>query len=200
LIASPLLTIVNYFYFGLKVKNKKVLKKLRKSGAVTICNHVHYLDSAICALSLFPRKPIITSIPSNFSLGLVRTLVEFLGAVPTPATYRETMTFLYALSKDLRKGYLVHFFPEGELVKYETGIREFKRGAFYLAVDAQMPILPMKIIYREPRGLYKLFKKKSPCLTLVIGEPLYPNCNMLENDAIQDIQKRAENLMNTLAG
>jgi 1-acyl-sn-glycerol-3-phosphate acyltransferase len=197
--AIPILTVINHFYFGLKIENKKVLKKLKKTGAVTICNHIHYMDSAICALGLFPRKPIFTSLPSNFSLGLTGLLVDILGAVPTPTTHKEIQTFMYSLSKNLREGRLVHFYPEGELSEYSSQLREFKRGAFYLAVDAQIPIVPMKFIFRAPKGLFKLFKKNSPCLTLIFGDPIYPNYNMHKMDAIVDMQKRTENIMQVLA-
>jgi 1-acyl-sn-glycerol-3-phosphate acyltransferase len=197
-LAAPVLTLFHWAFFGLKVKNKGALKKIRKTGAVTICNHVHYLDSSICALSLFPRKPMIVSLPSNFDLKVAGFFVEMLGAVPIPQTQHETQAFMYTVSRALRQGRLVHLFPEGDRIQYGTELREFKRGAFYLAVDAQIPIVPMKIVYREPSGLHKIFKKR-PCLTLVLGDPIYPNNYMLKNEAITDILKRAEDVMNNLA-
>jgi 1-acyl-sn-glycerol-3-phosphate acyltransferase len=118
--------------------------------------------------------------------------------VPAPSSPKELQSFIYTLSKYLRRGQLVHFYPEGDLIKYDTELREFQRGAFYLAIDAQVPILPMKIICREPRGLYKLYKKRKPCLTLVFGEPIYPNYHMLKGEAVEDIQKRAETSMRNL--
>jgi 1-acyl-sn-glycerol-3-phosphate acyltransferase len=196
--AAPVLTLFHWAFFGLKVKNKKVLKKIRKTGAVTICNHVHHLDSSICALSLFPRKPMIVSLPSNFGLKVAGFFVEMLGAVPIPLTQHETQAFMYTVSRALRQGRLVHLFPEGDRSQYGTELREFKRGAFYLAVDAQIPIVPMKIVYRKPSGLHKIFKKR-PCLTLVLGDPIYPNNYMLKNEAITDILKRAEDVMHNLA-
>ncbi|MDR2110101.1 MAG: glycosyltransferase [Spirochaetaceae bacterium] len=199
IIAIPILAVVNRCYFGLKIENKGALKKIKKTGVITICNHVHYMDSAICAIGLFPRKPIFISLPSNFSLDMTGFFVDVLGAVPIPTTRKEIQTFIYALSKNLRKGRLVHFYPEGELIKYNTELRQFKRGAFYLAVDARIPILPMKFVCRPARGLFKLLKKKTPCLTLVFGDPIYPNYYMHKNEAISDIQKRAENIMQTLA-
>jgi 1-acyl-sn-glycerol-3-phosphate acyltransferase len=196
--AAPLLTLFHWAFFGLKVKNKKVLRKIRKTGAITVCNHVHHLDSSICALSLFPRKPIIVSLPSNFNLKVAGFFVEMLGAVPVPQTQHETQAFIYTVSRALRQGRLVHLFPEGDRTQYGTELREFKRGAFYLAVDAQIPIVPMKIVYRDPSGLRKIFKKH-PCLTLVLGDPIYPNNYMLKNEAITDMLKRTEDVMHSLA-
>jgi glycosyltransferase involved in cell wall biosynthesis/1-acyl-sn-glycerol-3-phosphate acyltransferase len=197
-IAIPILALINLVYFGLKVENKRVLKKIKHTGAVTICNHIHDMDSEIWALTVFPRKPIFTSLPRNFSLGMAGVFVELLGAVPIPMSVNEMRIFIYTISKYLRKGLVVHFYPEGELREYSTELSEFKRGAFYLAVDAQVPVLPMKILCREPAGLYRLFKKGRPCFTLVLGEPLYPNSYALKKEAISDIQKRAEECMNAL--
>ncbi|MDR2662141.1 MAG: glycosyltransferase [Treponema sp.] len=197
-IAIPILALINLVYFGLKVENKKVLKKIKHTGAVTICNHIHDMDSEIWALTVFPRKPIFTSLPRNFSLGIAGIFVELLGAVPIPMSVNEMKIFIYTISKYLRKGMVVHFYPEGELREYSTELGGFKRGAFYLAVDAQVPVLPMKIVCREPAGLYRLFKKDRPCFTLVLGEPIYPNSYALKKEAISDIQKRAEECMNAL--
>ena len=197
-IAIPLLIIINYCFFGLKTENRKALKKIKRSGAVTICNHIHEMDSTICAVGIHRRKLIYVSQPGNFDRGLVSIFVDVLGSVPIPSTPRELQSFIYTLSRYLRKGRLVHFYPEGDLIKYDDKIREFQRGAFYLAIDAQVPVLPMKIIYRRPDGLWRFFKKR-PCFTLVFGEPIYPNYILHRNDAVEDIRKRAEQAMQTLA-
>ncbi|MDR1928989.1 MAG: glycosyltransferase [Treponema sp.] len=198
-IIIPLLIIINRVLFGLKVENRRVLKKIRKTGAITICNHIHEMDSPICAVGIPTRKLICVSQPSNFKLGIAGVFVSILGSVPTPSTPKELQVFIYTLSKYLRKRKLVHFYPEGALIRYNRDIRQFQRGAFYLAADAQVPILPMRIVCREPDGLFKLFKKK-PCLTLIFGEPIRPNAVLIKNDAARDLQKRAENAMQNLAG
>jgi glycosyltransferase involved in cell wall biosynthesis/1-acyl-sn-glycerol-3-phosphate acyltransferase len=197
-IAAPLLTIAHRVYFDLKYKNKKVLNKVKHTGVITICNHVHYLDGPICIFNIFPRRPLTVSLPRNFDMALAGLFVTLLGAVPSPSTPKELQSFIYLLSKHLRRRGVVHFFPEGELDLYHEGIREFQRGAFYLAVDAQVPVLPLRLVYREPRGIYRLLKKKHPCFTLVHGEPLYPDTTLLKKDAVADLQKRAEEAMRTL--
>jgi 1-acyl-sn-glycerol-3-phosphate acyltransferase len=197
-IAMPILYLINTCFFGLKIENRKVIKKVRKTGAVTICNHIHEMDSTICGLGLLPKKLIYVSKPVNFNLNVAGLFVDMLGSVPTPSSPKEVQAFVYILSKCLRKGHLVHFYPEGELIRYDKHLRDFQRGAFYLAIDAQVPILPMRIICREPDGLLRFFKKK-PCFTLVMGEPIYPNSLMLKKEAAEDMQKRAESAMQNLA-
>ncbi|MDR3249130.1 MAG: glycosyltransferase, partial [Treponema sp.] len=186
-IAMPILILINRCFFGLKIQNKKNLKKIKGTGAVAICNHVHQMDCTICAVAFTNRKLMFVSQPSNFSLAIAGLFVDILGSVPTPSTPKEIQSFMYTLSKHLRNRRVVLFYPEGERVNYATGLRSFQRGPFYLAIDAQVPVLPMKIIYRPPDGLLKHFKK-NPCLTLVIGDPIYPNSLLLNNDAEADIK------------
>jgi 1-acyl-sn-glycerol-3-phosphate acyltransferase len=197
-IAIPILYLVNKCFFGLKIINRKVVKKIKNTGAVTICNHIHEMDSTICAVGLAEKKLIYVSKPVNFNLNVAGIFVDILGSVPTPSSPKEVQSFVYILSKYLRKGRLVHFYPEGELIRYERNLHDFQRGAFYLAIDAQVPVLPMRIICRKPDGLLRFFKKK-PCFTLVMGEPIYPNYLMLKKEATEDMQKRAENAMQNLA-
>jgi 1-acyl-sn-glycerol-3-phosphate acyltransferase len=198
-IVIPLLVLIDGCLFGLKIKNRKLLKKIRGTGAVAICNHIHEMDCTMCAVAFGIRKLLFVSQPSNFSLAVAGFFVDILGSVPTPSTPKEIQSFMYTLSKHLRKRQAVLFYPEGERQNYAEGLREFQRGPFYLAIDAQVPVLPMKIVYRDPDGLLKFFKKK-PCLTLIIGEPLYPNSLLLNNDAEADLKKRAETVMQDLTG
>jgi glycosyltransferase involved in cell wall biosynthesis/1-acyl-sn-glycerol-3-phosphate acyltransferase len=196
-IALPFLHIIDRAFFGLTIKNGKVLRKLKKTGAVTVCNHVHEMDSTACAVAIPRRKLIFVSLPSNFNLGAAGPLVNILGSVPTPAGPKETQIFIHTLSKQLRQRRMVLFYPEGELRRYDTGIREFNRGAFYLAIDAQIPVLPLRIVFHAPRGLFRLFKKK-PCFTLVFGEPVYPDPLLLRKAAAEDIQNRTREMMLSL--
>jgi 1-acyl-sn-glycerol-3-phosphate acyltransferase len=197
-IAAPLLIIFTRCFFGLKIKNAKAAWKIRKTGAVAICNHVHEMDSPMCAVGIPFKKLIFISQPSNFNLGAAGFFVNILGSIPTPTTPKEMQAFVYSLSKSLRKGRMALFFPEGLRQNYNDTLCKFQRGAFYVAVDAQVPILPVKFVFREPGAVLKLFKKK-PCFTLVCGEPVYPNYLMLKNDAIADLQRRSEDSMRSLA-
>ncbi|GHV12412.1 hypothetical protein FACS189491_05340 [Spirochaetia bacterium] len=198
IIAMPLLGCVNIIYFGLKVKNKEVLQKVKGSGVITICNHITFLDCAICGTNILPRKPLFVSQPSNFSIPVAGLLIKIFGAIPTPSSVRETHIFFHTLANYLRNGALIHIYPEGERREYGDEIQEFQRGTFYLAVEAQAPVLPMRLLYREPDGFLKYFKKKRPCLTLVFGEPVYPNNALGKKEAVSDMQERAWLAMNRL--
>jgi 1-acyl-sn-glycerol-3-phosphate acyltransferase len=193
-IAVPVLMVLLRCWFGIKIKNRQVLRKIRKSGAVAICNHIHQMDSPICAVGIPWRKFTFVSIPENFSMKGAGLFVDILGSVPVPSTPKELQVFIYALSKKLRQRQTILFFPEGKRINYNENILEFQRGAFYIAADARVPVLPIRIQPRKPDGLLKLVRKK-PCFTLVFGEPLYPDDSMSNNEAADDLKERAEKAM-----
>ena len=51
-IAIPLLIIFTRCWFGLKIKDRRFLRKIKNSGAVAICNHIHEMDSPVCAVGI----------------------------------------------------------------------------------------------------------------------------------------------------
>jgi glycosyltransferase involved in cell wall biosynthesis/1-acyl-sn-glycerol-3-phosphate acyltransferase len=193
-IAIPILSILLRCWFGLKIKNRRVLLKIRKSGAVAVCNHIHQMDSPICAVGIPWRKLTYVSRPDNFDMKGAGFFVDALGSVPAPMTPRELQVFIYTLSKKIRRRKIVLFFPEGERINYNENLQSFQRGAFYLAVDARSPVLPIQILPRKPDGLFKSLRKK-PCFTLIFGEPLYPDSTLSKNEAINDLKERAEKAM-----
>ncbi|MDY0115496.1 MAG: glycosyltransferase, partial [Acholeplasmatales bacterium] len=188
--AMPVLMFYFILIRGLRIKGKKNLKKI-KNGAIFISNHVHKLDSAMGGLAAFPKKPIFTSLPSNFQIPIVGSLVHILGASPIPATPLETKIFFTELKDKLVKGRYVHFFPEGELITKSEEIREFKRGAFMLAEEAKVPIVPLRInfIEKERRIHYPFFMKDK--IELLVGKPIYPNIFLPKRAAIDELQTRA---------
>ena len=74
----------------------------------------------------------------------------------------------------LKNGETVHIYPEGMLRPYATDLLQFKKGAFAMAVENNVPIIPSVILTREPDGIYKWFKRK-PLFTQVVLEPIYPD-------------------------
>ncbi len=170
LIVFPVFYTITTLFVGFRAKGRANLKAAR-SGAITVSNHVHMLDGPMLTFSLFPRQPVISSIKGNFETPGVAFLVRVLGAVPIPETPKALGAFMRAMSGELNRNRIVHFYPEASLWPGHTALRPFKNGAFHLAVTSGKPILPMVVKPRTPTGLYKLLKKK-PCITVQIGEPI----------------------------
>ena len=193
LIALPLLFIYTFFMFGLKVEGKKNLREIKKSktGAVTISNHVHYVDCTMVALAMIPKKVIFTTLESNFNIPVAGVLIRMLGGVPVPKKLNEIKIMQGQIVEQLKKGRYVQIYPEGHLINYYEGVREFYKGAFKFACQAQVPIIPIGVIWREPKGFFKIYKKK-PCATLKIGKPIFADYRLLSKDMEFDLKERSE--------
>lgn len=170
-IAIPLLLLWTRFVLGVKVKGTKNLRGIK--AGLTVCNHVHTLDCALVGLAFLPRKLIFPTLPQNVRSLWPGTIVQVLGGVEIPENLREIEIFFDEMEILLMQNRIVHFFPEGELVPYYNGLRDFKKGAFHLAARARVPIIPMSISFSPPKGLRKLISKK-PVMTLNIGKPIDP--------------------------
>ena len=170
-IAIPLLFLLTRVVLGVRSEGKNRLP--RAGGALTVCNHVHPLDSALVAIALFPRRLVFTSAPVNLQNRVYGGLVRLLGGVAVPRSPSGLPLFFSEMELFLAKGRIVHFFPEGELVPYDTSLRDFKRGAFHLAAQARVPVLPLSIRFTPPSGIGRVFRRK-PTMVIVIGEPIVP--------------------------
>ena len=74
---------------------------------------------------------------------------------------------------------------------YNQELVGFKKGAFAMAVESNVPIIPTVILTRKPHGIYKYIKTK-PLITHVVLEPIYPDLS-IENklERIEKLKKEA---------
>lgn len=195
-IAAPILAVINFLFFGLRVEGAENLKGLK--GAVVLCNHVHYLDSAMVACSVFPRRVYFTSLKDNFDIPVIGWLLRQFRCISVGQTLEERKLFLREAARILRAGNLMAVYPEGELQLYSKTIRPFKRGAFWLAAETQTPVVPIVIRQRPATGLWKLFRKKS-LLTLKIGTPISSLTDLSVNENSRRLQENAHQAMTKIA-
>ena len=80
--------------------------------------------------------------------------------------------------------------PEGSMWEYYRPLRPFKRGAAYLAIKADKPILPLAFSYREPSRLRKKLFGQIALLTLHVGEPLYVDKSLKGVERELDLTRR----------
>ncbi|MGI6537318.1 MAG: glycosyltransferase [Caldicoprobacterales bacterium] len=185
LIAIPLIFLWTRVVLGVRVVGERRLRNLE--GAITVCNHVHLLDSALVGLALFPRRLVFPTLKKNTETFWLGNIVKLLGGVAIPGNMTELKQFFSEMEYLLLKGRIVHFFPEGELKPYDTNLRDFKKGAFYLASQARVPIIPISIAFRQPKGISKLYRKK-PTMIVHVGQPVLP----IDADPKTDLRIRTE--------
>lgn len=196
-IVSCILSFVSKLLFGLRTVNAENLSK-HSGGAITVCNHVHNLDTIIVR-GVSPRRRMwLTSLSDNFQIPVIGFIFKHLGAISLGDTVREQKSVNEELERRLGNGEIVHFYPEGMLVPYHEGLRQFYGGAFAMAVHSGFPIIPMVMSFHKKRGLYRL--KRKPCFIMHVLPPIYPDMSLPKKAARLDLQNRVELAMLEAAG
>ena len=169
-IAYPILKLLTKVIYDLKIEGMENIKDI-KSGAISVSNHVLFLDCAMIGLAYGSKKIYYTTQEESFKIPFVRKLIKLLRAVPIPQNINNKKYFLKAMDETLNEGNIVHFYPEAALWPYCDRIRKFKNGAFDLAVRNNVPIIPIVFKFREATGIRKIFKRKKD-VTLKILKPI----------------------------
>ena len=193
MIAYPLLTFINKFFFGFKIEGKENIENI-DTGKITVSNHIHPMDCTMVGLGNFPNKTFYTSLETNFKIPVVRRIIKLLNAIPIPKDIKYTKKFMESIDTLLQNKKTIHFYPEGSLWPYHDKIRHFKNGAFDFAVRNNVPIVPMVFKYSKPNYISNLIKSK-PDIKLVILEPVYPNKLLPKKERIIELKNRVYNIM-----
>jgi len=120
------------------------IPKNLKSGLLIVANHQTYLDPfLICAP--IKRKFRFMAWDKAFDWFLVGWLIKYLGSFPVDTTRGTTKSVLRESLGALRDGATVLIFPEGARSFPDGKLQEFKTGAARIALEADVPILPVTV-------------------------------------------------------
>ena len=180
--------------------NYRAYKKLAgKKGMLTICNHTTEWDALFVMTSRplhFSEFPIWQEGAESSSGGLYRHA----GGIVLPTHSFKGMNYAYEAMRDvLKEGKWLHVFPEAACWAFYPAIRPFRSGIFKLAVEEDIPVLPMVVKYRRPNAFYRLFKKH-PNASLIIGAPVMPDYSLDTKERIDDLLRRCRVEMMELLG
>lgn len=188
---------------GLKVKGRENLKKHKdiiEKGVISCCNHVHMWDYLGIISIIAPIKPNVLIWADNIN-GEWGKMMRLVGGIPIPESgAKATITYLRAVKKLLTEGKWLHIYSEGSMWEYYRPIRPFKRGAAFIAVDNNKPILPMAFTYRKPNFIRKYIFKQIATFTLNIGEPIFRNESLSKKEQESDLTQRSHAAVCKLAG
>jgi 1-acyl-sn-glycerol-3-phosphate acyltransferase len=167
----PFILIYCKLIIGFKVVGKENID-LIKNGSITVGNHIHFMDNVLIFLALFPKNYYFITNKINIETSLIRFFVRGLGGIPVPESKKIMKNYIECLEKLIKEGNNVHFFPEGSIKPYHHTIRKFNDGPFRIAINNNLPIIPLTFIYQLPTGILKYIRKK-PFIHLVIDRPIY---------------------------
>jgi len=164
--ARSLLRIV-----GVKV-TVEGLDRIQPGGNyVFVSNHVSYMDIPV-VLGNIPEQFLFLAKEELFKIPMLGTHLKTAGHVQVPREDpRSAILTLQHTAALLHDGRSTLVFPEGG--RSETGVlQEFKDGAAFLAIRAQIPVVPLAMIgMRSILPMHTLTFHRGP-VTLRIGKPI----------------------------
>jgi len=143
-------------------------------GAVIAINHTSYVDFLPAALAAHYRKRRMRFMIKTEmqEVKVVGWMIKHTGTIPVDRT---AGAGAYAVAvQALRDGELVGVYPEATISR-SFELKEFKTGAVRMALEAQVPIIPL-IVWGAQRAWTKdhpksLGRKKLPVI-VAVGEPV----------------------------
>ena len=162
--------------------------------AILVGSHESHLDPFFYGAACHRRIRYMSKL-DNFKTPLMKTLFNNLGAFRVD---RENPERAWEKAKEiLRGGECIGIFPEGTRSK-DGNLGEFKTGAVRLAIEMQVPIVPMAVIGSKnalPKGNLVM---KPTQVKVRVGDPILYNDYDFNSISYQDIRRLTDDLRNTI--
>ena len=187
-IAIPIVFFYCYVVCGYRVKNRKAIRKIRKSGFFLYANHSHFTDAFLAPIVAFPKRAYVIVGPDTVSIKGLRNFVQMVGAIPIPQSLRGMASFLNAVRLRAEQKCCISVFPEAHIWSYCTFLRPFKSGSFRYPVSFGLPSVAVAVTYQQR----KLPFIKQPKRTVFVSEPFYPDDTLSQKEAQRKLQSEVE--------
>jgi len=155
-------------------------------------NHPSTLDPVMLIIALDDRIHTLIA-QSVFNIPIIGHILRIIGNIPV-ADGQGKNAYQNALTK-LREGKNILIFPEGRLSDETGSVGESFSGAVRLAIEAQVPIVPIGISFFKNKAYYKkmLIKNKPETArfyffgryTITLGSPIYFLEKNISNETVQ---------------
>ncbi|MGI6167888.1 MAG: lysophospholipid acyltransferase family protein [Eubacteriales bacterium] len=190
-IATPVALVTCRLVYGVRIYNRKVLRKLR-GGYFLYGNHTLSVHDAFAPTMLaFPKRCYVITSPEAVSIPGLRNLVVMLGAIPVPDTPRAVRNFVNAIGKHIKNRHVVAIYPEAHIWPYYTGVRNFSDDSFIYPVKFGVPAVAFAVKYRERRFL----KNRRPLVTIHVSQPFWPNPDLPARQARRKLRDEVYKFM-----
>jgi len=167
-----------------RVKGRENLKPLKKKGFISVANHCHLFDTVLTGITVLPRRPWYASVQRNFEAPYYRKMFRNARGFPIPDGLMGIRKIVEPVTTAIKQGQIIHFFPEQELWHLTQQIDHFQRGAFYLAHQANCPVLPMVHLFKPRTFFGKKISDNILNITTIIGKPIYPRVPFKESERV----------------
>ncbi|MCI8590533.1 MAG: 1-acyl-sn-glycerol-3-phosphate acyltransferase [Clostridiales bacterium] len=183
-VATPIGWIYSRVFHGVRVKNRSVILKLR-GGCFLYGNHTqNVIDAFLPTIAAFPKRCDVITARDAVSLPVIKHVVPALGGVPLPETYKDVRSFMDSIRRRLKRGHAIAIYPEAHIWPYYNKIRPFSEAAFTYPYRFGVPAVPFTVTYHKRKILSFL----PPVVTVVIGEPVFPNAALGKKEAMKQMR------------
>lgn len=194
-----LMWIFGYIYCKLvlkvKIKNKKVLKKYRKTGYFIYGNHTQELgDVFIPTIVSSPKRAYFVCSQANLGVKGIGKFLPLLGAFPIPQKLSKMKLFHEAVRTRIKQKNCVVIYPEAHVWPYYTEIRNFTEISFKYPLNLNVPSFCITTTYQ------KIKEGKKPRITVFVDGPFIANNNLSKEENAKIIHNNIFNCMKNRSG
>lgn len=190
-ISVPIKVLYSKIKFKIQYMGKEKLKPYKNQGYFIYANHTQpFADTFIPSNPIYPKRNFFIVNPANVSLRPFRTIVEMLGALPTPSNKITMKNFLDAIEKKINNNSAITIYPEAHIWPYYTKIRPFKSVSFKYPIQFEKPTFCMTNTYQS----YGKNHDKIKIVTYIDG-PFFPDKNLSIKEQKQDLRDKVYNTM-----
>jgi 1-acyl-sn-glycerol-3-phosphate acyltransferase len=180
-----------FLAYDIRMKGLSHLK-MEKKGII-VGNHCQFIDAYYAGIANWPRLTWFAVESNNILRSDVGWLNRITGAFGIRDSY--PMSIASSIPRAMKINSFVTIFPEGRLRHRSQDLLPFHKGAFYLAVQNNVPIIPFAQVLHK-RRLHRWFKHIFPKVRIYFLPALYPSDF---GDDEMSMKKKAE-LMSLDAG
>ncbi len=135
---------------GVRVRVEGV-EKIPAGACIFVANHTSNVDP-FALFPAIPRRVATVAKKSLFRIPIFAAGMRLANFIPVDRAAREGTAVVEAAVRDLKHGVSLIIFSEGTRSP-DGRLRPFKRGAFTMAIEAGVPIVPVAIIGAHKRML-----------------------------------------------
>ena len=164
-------------------EGEKYRNKIR-GGAIIAANHTDFSDPLVLFVTFWYRRVFFLAGELVMNGSTRSKMLTGLGAIRIDRNIADMEAIRRCVAL-LKEGHILGIFPQGQITKTDE-VSNVKHGAVLMALQADVPIIPM---YIQPQSTK--FKARN----VIIGDPIYPKelCSK-RIPSTGDIQKISETL------
>lgn len=175
-----------FILFMIGIWPRKIMQGELPEGPFIICpNHTSYID-ILLLYRIFPRYFVFMGKQELATVPVFNIFFKKMNILVDRNSRMGSVRALWQAGKELDKKRSVVIFPEGTIPYSVPKMKAFKNGPFRLAIEKQLPIVPVTFINNYKLLQIGAFFKQNgrPGIARVVINKAVPTEGMKENDLL----------------